>query len=76
MFVVLAQWILEAMFGFVDLLRPLLLICAAENPTFHIFGFHHKHTKAGNDDVINLGGTIFGRYRDVFDQVVIIFIQK
>lgn len=59
-----------------DLLRPIPLFCVAEDPALHVLGFHHKHAIAGDNDVIDLGGTVFGGQGDVFYEVVAGFIEK
>lgn len=59
-----------------DLLRPIALFCVTEDPALHILGFHHKHAIPGDNDVVDLGGAVFGGQGDVLDEVVAGFIEK
>ncbi len=57
-------------------LGPLALFGAAEDPAFHVLGFHHEHPIRGDDDVVDLGGAVFRGQGDVLDQMVMIFIKE
>ena len=59
-----------------DLLRPIPLFGVAEDPALHVLGFHHEHAVPGNDDVVDLGGAVFGGQGDVLDEVVTGFIER
>lgn len=75
-FVVLTQRVLELLTVPEDFLSPLGLVGTAENPALHVLGFHHKHTEGRDDDVVNLGGTVFGGQGDVANQVVGLPVEK
>ena len=53
-FVVLPQRVLEFESAVVELLRPLRLLLAAENPTCVIFGFYDKYPENRNIDMVDL----------------------
>lgn len=63
--VVLMEWILEAIFRSVDLLGPLALFLGAEDPAFVVFGLDDKDAEGGDDDVIELGGALSIRSRQI-----------
>lgn len=76
MLVILMQQILKLLRVLIDLLRPIPLFGAPEDPPFHVLGFHHEHAVGRDDDVIDLGGAVFGGQGDVADQVVGVLIEK
>lgn len=76
MFVVLVKRVLEFLGVTIDLLGPLALFGIANDPAFHVLGFHHKHAVPADDNVINLSGAVFGGQGDVLDEVVASFIEK
>ena len=61
MFLILMQRILEAMVATIDLLGPVLLLLAAEDPALHILGLDREYTIDGDDHMVDLGGSILGR---------------
>ena len=76
MLVVLMQWVLKFLRVLEDLLRPIPLFGVTEDPALHVLGFHHEHPVAGHNDVVDLGGTVFGGQGDVFYEVVARFVEK
>lgn len=60
----------------VDLLGPLSLAGIAKDPPLHVLGLHHKHAKGRHDNVVDLGGAVFGGQGDVAYQVINGFIEK
>lgn len=44
----------------VELLRPLGLLFAAEDPPAHVLGLQHEDAVAGEEDVVDLGGAVGG----------------
>lgn len=76
MLVVLVERVLKLLEMAVDLLGPVTLICPAKDPTPHVLGFHHKHAIARHNNVIDLGGAVFGGQGDVLNEVVAGFIEK
>jgi len=75
-FVVLMQRVLKFLRVLEDLLRPIPLFCVTKDPALHVLGFHHEHPIAGHNDVIDLGGAIFGGQGNVLDEVVAGFVEK
>lgn len=55
---ILVKRVLKPMLRLVDLLSPLGLFLVAENPAFVVLRFDHKDPELGDDDVINLGGSL------------------
>ena len=68
--IVLPQRILELMLLFEMYLRPFGAFGIGKNPTHIIFCFDHEDSEFGNDDVINLRGSLFRRNRHIFNQVI------
>lgn len=62
---VLMEGILEAVFAAVDLLGPLALVFAAEDPATVVFGFDDEDAEGGDEDVVDLGGAGLGGMREV-----------
>lgn len=69
-FVVLPQRVLELVAVLVELLRPLGLLFAAEDPAAHVLGLQHEDAVAGEEDVVDLGGAVRGIQGDVVQAVV------
>ena len=59
-FVVLAQRVLELEGAFVELLRPLRLFLAAEDPAAHVLRFQHEDAVAREEYVVDLRGAVRG----------------
>lgn len=68
--VVLPQRVLEFEGALVELLRPLRLLLAAEDPAAHVLGLQHEDAVAGEEDVVDLGGAVRGIQGDVVQAVV------
>jgi NADH-quinone oxidoreductase subunit H len=73
--IVLMEWVLELVVGSENLLGPVTLMRAAENPTFHILGFYNENTKLRNQNMVDLCGAVFRGEGGVLDQMVAGFIQ-
>ena len=58
MFVILMEWVLKFIRMLVYFLSPHWLVRATENPPFYIFRFNHKYAIYGNNDMINLSGSV------------------
>lgn len=69
-FVVLPQLALEFVAVLVELLRPLGLLFAAEDPAAHVLGLQHEDAVAGEEDVVDLGGAVRGIQGDVVQALV------
>lgn len=67
---------LEFLAMFEHVLGQVALFCVTEDPALHVLGFHHKHPVSGNNDVVDLGGAVFGGQGDVLDEVVKGFIES
>lgn len=76
MFVVLAQGVLKGVGVAVDLLGPARLVLAAKDPAFHVLGLHHEDPVAGDDEVIDLGGSLPVRKGHVTDEMVVPLIKQ
>ncbi len=62
---VLVKRILEPFFVLIDLLRPFALFFAAKNPATVVFGFDDENAEGRDDEMIDLGGSSFGRMRKI-----------
>lgn len=76
MFVVLVKRILKLLGVSIDPLGPLALFGAAKDPALHVLSFHHEHPIPGDDDVVDLSGSVFRRQGDILDKVVVIFVEE
>ena len=76
MSVVLPDWILEARFLAVNGLRPLRGIFRAKYPALHILCFNHKDSIRGDDNVVDLSGSISGRDNDIIKASIDTLIQR
>lgn len=76
MLVVLVKWVLKFTGVPVNLLRPGLLAGTTEYPAFHVFCFNDKKSIFGRDDMVNLSGSIFSWKGDIFDEMVVAFVQE
>lgn len=70
MFVVLPQRILESEGVPVELLRPLRLALAAKDPAAQVLRFHHEDAVARQEDMIDLGGAVRRRQRDIVQTAI------
>ena len=75
MLVILAEWVLEFVGMLIYFLGPCRLILVTENPTFHVLRFDYEYAIDRNNDMVNLGGPIFCRQRDVLDKVVFVLVE-
>src|SRR5690606_8837660 len=73
--VVLPQRILEFEGAFVELLRPLRLLLAAEDPTAHILRFQHEDAVRREEYVIYLRGAVWRVQGDVVQAAVGLLVQ-
>ena len=73
--VVLSQWVLEFEGAFVELLRPLRLLLAAEDPTAHVLRFQHKDAVGREEYVVNLRGAVWRVQGDVVQAAVGLLVQ-
>ncbi|MNE56884.1 hypothetical protein D3C80_1518230 [compost metagenome] len=74
-FVVLPQRVLEFEGAFVELLRPLGLLFAAEDPAVHILRFQHENTVHRDENVVDLGGAVRGVQGDVVQAAIGLLVQ-
>ena len=75
MFVVLPQRVLELERAFVELLRPLRLLFAAEDPAAHVLRFQHEDAVGREEYVVDLRGAVWRVQRDVVQAAVDLLIQ-
>lgn len=73
--VVLAKRILKFVGALVDLLRPLRLLLAAEDPAGHVLRFQHKDAVAREEDVVDLRGAVRRVQRDVVQAAVGLLVE-
>ena len=73
---VLSQRIGEAGFVAVDLLGPGCVVFAAENPAFHVFRFHHEDAMDGNEQMIDLGGSLRRREGDIVQGMILAVLAR
>ena len=73
--VVLPQRVLELEGAFVELLRPLRLLLAAEDPAAHVLGFQHEDAEGREEYVVDLGGAVRGGQGDVVQAAVGLLVQ-
>lgn len=69
-FVVLSQRVLEFEGAFVELLRPLRLLFAAEDPAAHILRFQHEDAVGREEYVVDLRGAVWCVQGDVVQAAV------
>lgn len=74
-FVVLPQRVLEFEGAFVELLRPLRLLLAAENPAAHVLRFQHEDAVGGEKYVVDLRGAVRRVQGDVVQAAVGLLVQ-
>lgn len=74
-FVVLPKWVLEFERAFVELLRPLRLPLAAEDPAAHVLRFQHEDAVGREKYVIDLRGAVRRVQGDVVQTAVGALIQ-
>jgi len=74
-FVVLPQRVLEFEGAFVELLRPLRLLLAAEDPAAHVLRFQHEDSVGREEDVVDLRGAVWRIQGDVVQTAVGLLIQ-
>ena len=70
MHVVLAERILKSFLKPVNHLRPLCLIRLTEYPPCYVFCFNYEYSVWRNDQMVNLGGSVADRQRNVLDEVI------
>lgn len=75
MFVVLPQRVLEFEGAFVELLRPLRLLLAAEYPAAHVLRFQHEDAVRREEYVVDLRGAVWRVQGDVVQTAVDLLIQ-
>lgn len=68
---VLENWVLELKLLSVDHLGPVGMHWVGKEPTFVVLGLDDEDSKAGNKDVVDLGGAILQRQRDVVQKVIV-----
>ena len=73
--VVLPQWVLKFERALVELLRPLRLLLAAEDPAAHVLRFQHEDAVRREEYVVDLRGAVWGVQRDVVQAAVGLLIQ-
>ena len=73
--VVLPQRVLELEGAFVELLRPLRLLLAAEDPAAHVLGFQHEDAVGREEYVVDLGGAVGRVQGDVVQTAVALLVQ-
>lgn len=73
--VVLPQRVLEFERAFVELLRPLRLLFAAEDPAAHVLRFQHEDAVGREEDVVDLRGAVWCVQGDVVQAAVGLFVQ-
>jgi len=73
--VVLPQRVLEFEGALVELLRPLGLLFAAEDPAVHILCFQHENTVHRDENVVDLGGAVRGVQGDVVQAAIGLLVQ-
>lgn len=74
-FVVLSQWILELEAALVELLRPLSLLLAAEDPHAHVLRFQHKDAVGREKYLVDLRSAVWRVQRAVVQAVVGLLVQ-
>ncbi len=57
--VILAQRVLEFKLGAIEHLCPIAVTRTSENPALVVFSLNDEYSKTGNQDVIDLGGSVF-----------------
>ncbi|MNR28679.1 hypothetical protein D3C85_1460140 [compost metagenome] len=75
MLVVLPQRVLKPEAVLVELLRPLGLLLATEDPAAHVLGFQHEHAEARDEHVVDLRGAVRRRQRDVVQAAIGLLVQ-
>lgn len=73
--VVLPQRVLEFEGAFVELLRPLRLLLAAEDPATHVLRFQHKDAVRREKYMVDLRGAVRRVQRDVVQAAIGLLIQ-
>ena len=73
--VVLAQRVLEFERVLVELLRPLRLLLAAEDPAAHILRFQHEDAVGREEHVVDLRGAVWRVQGDIVQASVGLLIQ-
>lgn len=73
--VVLPQRVLEFEGAFVELLRPLRLLLAAEDPAAHVLRFQHEDAVRREEYVVDLRGAVRRVQRDVVQAAVGLLVQ-
>lgn len=74
--VVLPQRVLELEALLVELLRPLRLVLAAEDPAAHVLGFQHEHAEAREEHMVDLRRAVRGRQRHVVQTAIGLLVQS
>lgn len=74
-FVVLPQRVLELEGAFVELLRPLRLLLAAEDPAAHVLRFQHEDAVGREEYVVDLRGAVWRVQGDVVQAAVGLLVQ-
>ena len=75
MLVVLPKWVLKFECALVELLRPLRLLLAAENPAAHVLRFQHEDAVGREEYVVDLRGAVWRVQRDIVQTAVGLFVQ-
>ena len=73
---VLTQGVLKAMLLFEIHLRPVSAFGVGEYPALVVFRLDHEYSEDGNNHMVDLRRSLFGRNRDVFDQVIDVRIKE
>ena len=73
--VVLPQRVLEFERAFVELLRPLRLVLAAEDPAAHVLRFQHEDAVGREEYVVDLRGAVRRIERDIVQAAVGLLIK-
>ena len=73
--VVLSQRVLEFERALVELLRPLRLLLAAENPAAHVLRFQHEDAVGGEEYVVDLCRAVRRVQGDVVQAAVGLLVQ-
>ena len=74
--VVLPQWVLEPEGVLVELLRPLRLLIAAEDPAAHVLRFQHEDAVRRDKYVVDLRGAVWRVQSDIVQAAVGLLIQS
>ena len=72
---ILEYWIVELVFLSINVLRPILTMLAAINPTVVILCLNHKDSVYGHNYVVYLRGAVWSRENDIIYDYVFVSWQ-